>query len=283
MVAAARACVEAMAKRWQVDAALVKSKVDVDAAVAWRWNQAQGLPGAVDCGRIQRARADPRRPGFLPVGVSKQRGKLGQALSPFHLTVPEQLLRFATSDGTPEGDPLPHRPLELVWQAAKVMKKEIADSGLANDAYFQRRAAIYSRGDVRRRYIAREDIGGALLSWRTQPPVGYVASRKYYCMAYAAAVSATAAFGFLESLRATGVNLLLLGPDGHPLFEGDGAREAATREAVATEIVFGDAYADTRLQFGHERVLAALLLGQRPWTKHADPTGGLLPKEGTAK
>ena len=43
----------------------------------------------VDCGQIQRAKADPSVVGFLPVGVSKQRGRLGQMVSPFMLFTPK--------------------------------------------------------------------------------------------------------------------------------------------------------------------------------------------------
>lgn len=48
------------------------------------WAQLQ-----VDCGQIQRAKADPSVVGFLPVGVSKQRGRLGQMVSPFMLFTPK--------------------------------------------------------------------------------------------------------------------------------------------------------------------------------------------------
>ena len=138
--------------------------------------------------------------GFLAVGVSKQRGPLGPQLSPFLLATPVAFQAFATSDGTPTGRPLPLRPLELVWQAAKATKAELLPEQKPSAAYFRRRARIYDQGQVKRRYVASGDIGGAVLSWRTRAAVGYVASRKFYCKAYAQAVKGSKAYRFLESL-----------------------------------------------------------------------------------
>ena len=43
----------------------------------------------VDCGQVRRGAKDPCVPGFLSVGVSKNRGNLGQSLSPFLLFTPK--------------------------------------------------------------------------------------------------------------------------------------------------------------------------------------------------
>ena len=43
----------------------------------------------VDCGQVRRGTKDPCAPGFLSVGVSKNRGNLGQSLSPFLLFTPK--------------------------------------------------------------------------------------------------------------------------------------------------------------------------------------------------
>ena len=72
------------------------------------------------------------------------------------------------------------------------------------DVYFQRRAAIYKKGDAQRRYIDTKEIGGAVLSWRTQRPVQYIESRKFYCCAYSKAVVKTQFYQFLESLCSDG-------------------------------------------------------------------------------
>merc|ERR1712125_194611 len=73
-------------------------------------------------------------------------------------------------------------------------------------------------------------------------------SRVWYCAAYEQSAANTCAFKLLRSLVSQGVNLLLVGPDGFAMDEGIEA-----------------AYSSEENPFGHERVLAAMLLGQRPW------------------
>ena len=81
----------------------------------------------------------------------------------------------------------------------------------------------------------------------------YVPARSFYCNAYEKALSKIQEFKFLEDLVAEGFNLMLLGPDGHPVSEEDGA--------------VSNAYKDGKKQFGHERVLVAMLRQQFPWQK----------------
>ena len=89
-----------------------------------------------------------------------------------------------------EGDPLSFLP----------GRSEVGSDGLPTDAYFQRRSAIYHKGQVQRRYIPTEEIGGAILSYRTQAPVKYIESRKFYCCAYTKAVAETESYQFLQHL-----------------------------------------------------------------------------------
>ena len=157
----------------------------------------------MECGRTRRGQRDPKASGFLSVGVSKQKGPLGPLLSPFLLPTPPSFQRFATVDGSKAGVPLPPRPLELVWQAAKARRTELSlERPMAS--YFKRRAEIYEKGQVKRRYVATQEIGGAVLSWRTEKALGYVDSRRFYCEAYAKAVTSTKAYRFLESLCGEG-------------------------------------------------------------------------------
>lgn len=246
----------------------VVKKLTAEIVEAWQRNRAAKLRGQVDCGQIQRAKVDPSVVGFLPVGVSKQRGKLGQMVSPFMLFTPKGLQSFATETGVAGGKLLPERPLELVWQAAKIKKSEVGSDGLPTDEYFQRRTAIYQKGQVQRRYIPTEEIGGAILSYRTQAPVKYIESRKFYCCAYTKAVVETESYQFLQNLCQDGFNLLLLGPDGHSCLE----RERRMDESEVKQALC-NAYNDPSKQFGHERVLLAMLTQQCPWADAPDPTG----------
>eukprot|EP00434_Breviolum_minutum_P015746 symbB.v1.2.013875.t1/scaffold991.1/size149480/10 len=247
------------------------NRIDSAITEAWQKNRDAKLRGQVDCGQVRRGTKDPCAPGFLSVGVSKNRGNLGQSLSPFLLFTPKELQAFATDTGLADGVLLPHRPLELVWQAAKVKQSEIGADGLPMDVYFQRRAAIYKKGDAQRRYIDTKEIGGAVLSWRTQRPVQYIESRKFYCCAYSKAVVKTQFYQFLESLCSDGLNLLLLGPDGHPCLERD-----RCMEEMEIKQALSDAYKDPSKQFGHERVLLAMLSKEFPW-KDADAPALPLP------
>merc|ERR1712039_599551 len=94
-------------------------------------------------------------------------------------------------------------------------------------------------------------MGGACFGSSTDLLVQYVPSRSFYCVAYEQAVAALPEFLFLKHLVQAGFNVLLLGPDGHPIDTDQGA--------------VGTAYFDPNFQFGHGRVILALLREERPW------------------
>merc|ERR1719480_706974 len=129
------------------------------------------------------------------------------------------MLAWATLDGRPGSAPLPvPQPLELVWQAAKVAEGE------GWPEYFERRRRVYSGGTPKRRYLDRSQaIAGACFGAEADGLVAYVPSRAFYCTAYERATSALPEFRFLQALVRDGFDLLLLGPDGHPV--GDSAAD----------------------------------------------------------
>ena len=92
-------------------------------------------------------------------------------------------------------------------------RSEVGSDGLPSDAYFQRRSAIYQKGQVQRRYIPTDEIAGAILSYRTHAPVQYIESRKFYCCAYTKAVVETESYQFLENLCEDGYLATILGCD----------------------------------------------------------------------
>ena len=141
--------------------------------------------------------------------------------------------------------PLPQK-LELVWQSAKKAREE------SWPEYFTRRKRIYFDKTPKRRYLDRgQDIEGACFGARADGLVGYVPSRVFYCVAYERSVSSLKEFQLLQALLNNGFNLLLFGPDGHPLRMEPGAAS--------------EAYMDGSLQFGHERVLVSMLRQEQPW------------------
>eukprot|EP01061_Rhynchopus_euleeides_P021072 TRINITY_DN3427_c2_g2_i1.p1 TRINITY_DN3427_c2_g2~~TRINITY_DN3427_c2_g2_i1.p1 ORF type:complete len:338 (+),score=148.24 TRINITY_DN3427_c2_g2_i1:36-1049(+) len=254
-----------------------EKKLTDEVVAGWATRQASGEPGQVRCGRVHRgmkAEDIPNQAGYIPIYVSKGKGALGTAVSPFTLPFPLELYSkygltvhsLGASSGKPE-KLLPQRPVELVWQAGKRADSETLT------AYLQRRQRIYQKGEVKRRYLERgQMIKGAMFGGEC---LAYVPSRRVYYEAYSTAVGARKEFKFLKSLVEKGVNLLLLGPDGHEL--GD------TLESVKA------AYANPSAQFGHERVLVAMLRGYTlesllpdaaPAAEEAAPEAGKSAEEG---
>jgi len=229
---------------------LLLGKLTVATVEAQGRNKACGLRGSVRCGRSwrgQKLEEMPHREDSISIFVSKGKGQFGNAFSPFCIDVSADMMTWATVDGRPDGIPLPlPQKLELVWQAAK---KAVGESW---DYYFSRRHRIYSGKTPKRRYLERgTEIEGACFGSAEQGLVKYVPSRVFYCTAYERAVASLNEFIVLKELVDAGFNLILLGPDGHPVDTSEGA--------------VAEAYADGSLQFGHERVLLAMFRGERPW------------------
>lgn len=248
----ARTMVKDLCAQYNIRAETLLSKLSKGVEEAQKSNSSNGLRGQVRCGRSwrgQRSEQIPYREDSIPIFASKGKGQFGNALSPFNLDVPHDLMRWATRDGRPGSThlPLPQK-LELVWQCAKVAEHE------SWDEYVARRERIYNGKTPKRRYLERETkIAGACFGSVDDALVQYVPSRVFYCTAYEQAVGTLPEFRFLKALVDAGFNLLILGPDGHHL------------EVSGSEVA--RAYDDARLQFGHERVLVAMLRGERPWVE----------------
>jgi hypothetical protein len=234
----------------------IKKKMkEPDVVASHAANQAAGRPGKIRLGQIWRAQKKediPYQDGYIPIRVSKGQGAIGNALSPFNLDVPDDMLTWATEDGTRNSPQLPlPQKLELVWQSSKVYQDETIPE------FLKRRKKIYDKGEPKRSYRAKVDgvrppVEGAVLGYISEPLLAWGPSRVYYAKAYERAVQDTESFLLLERLVACGYNLLLLGPDGWPV-EGDDYK------AAYEDVTSGQ-------QFGHERVLGAMLYGgPKPW------------------
>jgi hypothetical protein len=212
---------------------------------------------AVRLGVVRRAMSKEQIPSFndaASVYVSKGKSKIGTMTSPFNVHI-NGSINTGTTTGDTTGVDLPRGvPLEQYWQAAKVSDMELDASKQPDAAYYTRRAKIYGKGVVKRRYIGKGlGIAGAVFN-NDHELIPYVQSRIYYCRAYEDAVENMPAFKLLSELvNVLGVPLLLLGPDAYPFAIGE---------------TWQHAYNDTSKPFGHERVLAAMLsmpTADRPW------------------
>ena len=203
------------------------------------------VPG-VRLGVVWRAMPKAMIPSFVDavsIYVSKGKSKIGSQVSPFLLCLPMDV-DTGTENGEIDGTPLQRGvPVELYWQAAKISPSEVYN-GEPTAGYYRRRASIYAAMKVKRRYINKGlPVAGAVFG-NNKTVFNYIDSRQFYCSAYAESVMKTPAFKLLRVLLYMKINLLLLGPDGHPMRMGES---------------WTYAYADTSRQFGHERVLAVLL------------------------
>ena len=222
-------------------------KLGDDVVSAWAARTTASQRGEVHCGQVYRGMKGediPTRTGCMQVYVSKGKGQVGTGLSPFVLPFPRGMYApyCLTLDGTATGSLLPQRPLELVWQSAKRLEDETLN------AFMTRRLQIFRKGDVKRRYFAKGScIKGAMFGGDC---LEYVPSRAVYYFAYDQAARTQRVYTFLDDLLASGVSLLLLGPDGFAM--GDTLEEAK------------EAYCSTVHPFGHERVLVSMLRGYSP-------------------
>ena len=194
----------------------------------------------------------------LRIYVAKQfGGPIGNALSPFHVKVGNEVLPspFQRSTSEPEegtqneASSLSPYPLELWWQSAKMKQTETSIT-----LYLQRRAKIYRDGKAKRSYfsIKKEGVRGAYFDGQIYQ---YVPSRLFYCSVYAQRVRETPAFRTLQHLHQTvGVDILLVGPDGFEFRKN--------QEGILDD--YGT-YLDAKYPFGHERVLSCMVRGTKPW------------------
>jgi hypothetical protein len=216
-------------------------------------NAAQDLCGKGDVllGKTWRAMKKediPFKPNFISVRIGKGQSCFGNKLSPFNVYV-ESKGSYTNGDGFPN-----MVPMELSWQASKVKEIEVDSNGKAKKTFFLRRDEIYQKGIAKRRYFTKNHkVAGAVFG-NDPTLVSYVESRVEYCSLYAKAIKDLPQFQMLAQLVDIGFSLILLGPDAYPLKENE------TWQA---------AYENPKIPFGHERVIACMLITQPetwPWT-----------------
>lgn len=126
-------------------------------------------------------------------------------------------------------------------------------------AFWEARAAMFADPMPHRHKQPKQRGGTAYFVWVDAEgkvhKLGYVASRQFYCTFYEQLVGEQDEFKALTACRDGDTHLNLVGYDARPVESTAAAIEAA--------------YLDPSAPFGHELVLFALLLGERPWRKHA--------------
>ena len=162
----------------------------------------------------------------------------------------------------------------MIWLYActegnKVFQEELDEHGNTGPLFYENQLRFYTDPEPHRHKYkgtgANPNV--PLYSIWVQPDglvtrKTYIESRKYYCNIYAERALNCMAFHALRQHLDKGLNLQIMGYDGYPLTELD------TEGPLPTAADFRRMYLDASRPFGHELVLAALLIlkkGDWPW------------------
>lgn len=221
-------------------------------------NRAQGVSGKISLYRMGMMKAVPSIPGYVKVfpnnkHQNRRDGYGCSALSPMRLGPVEH-----NQPGLP-----PSLTVEGFHQGSKCYPEEVDDAGNPSPLFYKAQLEQFKTDrPLRRKYKGRPEYFVWLSSMRGQHKLDYIESRQFYCNFYERLARETTEFQYLQTMHTSGWNLCICGFDAfHIDMEGD---------VVAA---FEEAYLDRSRPFGHERVLAAMLLiedaSQYPWRKHA--------------
>lgn len=232
--------------------------------------------GLVCCGKTQRGVKHPEIPGFERINAASNGPAAWKNLSPMligPLVVTEPINCEMTNTVDPgyslsstkpgKQEAICHR-FENFWQGGKLFR---SDYGLDLDSdlsginldeqpflyqFYLRRAKMYSSEKGKRRALPKAKAGVPIHSIYFGQRMGYIQSRKeVYCPIYAGLVLSMPEYAAMYSKVLSGINVLIVGPDGRDI--------EMTRDSVEQAIN------DPKYIFGHELVLACLLSGFMPW------------------
>lgn len=233
--------------------------------IASRLNRKRGNMGSITISRLRMRQLPEYRIGYLNVYPNylhdNRKDGLGlKTLSPMNIG--------PILHGQP-GLP-PAMTLENLHQGNKVFPHEVGPDGKPTAAFFELQESMYKSTTGMRHKPGTKGVKPAYSVWRVPcendayelRTFDYVPSRQFYCYFYAKHVRALPEYAQLLNLVRTGTNVQIVGYDGHPP-DGKSVKEM---------------YLDPLLQFGHERVLYALLKAdtegipdsELPWMVHGD-------------
>jgi hypothetical protein len=199
----------------------------------------------IRCVRIQRGHTHPVPPsGFTkiyPISANSKWGSLSpMKLGPFHIW--------------DRGVQVKVENMERWWQASKIYSVDVKN-GKLQPSFWQRRKEWFGiRGGARRVFPKSSGVT-TIMAYHDGKFYNYLESRVYYCHVYSYLVEKSPAYLELEVMLLDGHKLAIYGYDGLP----GGEKIELTPE------VLDRAYRDSRNPFGHEQVLACMLIDYRPW------------------
>jgi len=181
----------------------------------------------------------PKIDGFRNINVCSSAHGIWKELSPMNL-------------GPIESGGVKAQNLENLWQFSKVWQGEVNNKGEIVKEFFERRAKGFK--DKKGHRWVKKGTGinrniPLFSYWNGERLLYLEARKKIYCPLYAEYVVKTKAYKELEKMINDGYNVQIIGYDGYD-FGGKQLREC---------------FNDISVPFGHELVLACVLLNQRVW------------------
>jgi len=178
----------------------------------------------------------PVVPGYKNINVTSSSHGIFRDLSPMFL-------------GPVEGS----QTMENLWQFSKVLNSEINANGDPGQLFFDRRETGFSSPKGIRRKSDKSPV--KFFYWEDEKLDMVEARKQIYCKYYESLVVKTDAYRALEQLIKDGINLQILGYDGHDYDPEDDSSGSQLIEFLQ----------DTNRSFGHEFVLAGLLTNKKVW------------------
>lgn len=158
----------------------------------------------------------------------------------------------------------PARNIENFHQGSKCFREEVDKEGNPTELFVRNRLRFYLDPEPHRHKYRGLDTKNRnvplFFVWRDRTGrehrLSYVESRQFYCEFYSRLAAARPEFGRLQGLLRDGYDVEICGYDAHPFDPTADAEHA---------------YCDAALPFGHERVLAVMLVCRPstwPWRRH---------------
>ena len=207
--------------------------------------------------KMKMMKATPDRPGYIKVYPNYQDGNKRDGLGMPSLSPKSIGPIYHGQPGLP-----PAINLENLHQGNKCYSKEMAD-GAPGSLFMSRRIEMYNDKvpwrHKQKRYSDITDKHPLFSVWRerdgTERQLTYIESRQIYCTLYEHMIEELQDYIKLQGLLKEGYNLQICGYD-------------AYEPPAFTAAAFEKCYLDPSKPFGHELVLAAMLLDFKPWIKH---------------
>jgi hypothetical protein len=143
--------------------------------------------------------------------------------------------------------------MENLWQFSKVLESELDGDGNPGQLFFDRRETGFSSPKGIRRKSDKSPV--EYFYWEGEKLDLVEARKRIYCKYYESLVVKTDAYRALEQLIKDGINIQILGYDGHDYDLEDDSSVSQLIEFLQ----------DTNRSFGHEFVLAGILTEKKVW------------------